>query len=76
MKSAEMFYEEPEKVIKFYYFTIVSKVKYKATNGERLKILAPSQIFKRLPITLAQVKAPNTSENVLNEISQIIYSLY
>ena len=29
-----------------------------------------------LPIALAQVKANNTSENLLNEIRQIIYSLY
>ena len=29
-----------------------------------------------LPKTLAQVKAGNTSENLLNEIKQIIYSLY
>ena len=31
---------------------------------------------QRLPITLAQVKAENTSENLLNEIRQLIYSLY
>ena len=30
----------------------------------------------RLPIVLAQVKAGNTFENLLNEIRQIIYSLY
>ena len=29
-----------------------------------------------LPIALAQVKAGNTSENLLNEIRQILYSLY
>ena len=29
-----------------------------------------------LPITLAQVKPGNTSENLLNEIRQNIYSLY
>ena len=29
-----------------------------------------------LPIALAQVKAGNTSENLLNEIRQAIYSLY
>ena len=29
-----------------------------------------------LPTTLAQVKAGNTSENLLNEIKQIIYSSY
>ena len=29
-----------------------------------------------LPVALAQVKASNTSENLLNEIRQMIYSLY
>ena len=33
-------------------------------------------MLQRLPIALAQVKAYNTSKNLLNEISQIIYSLY
>ena len=33
-------------------------------------------MLPRLPIALAQVKAGNTSENLLNEIRQIIYSLY
>ena len=31
---------------------------------------------KRLPIALAQVKVGNNSENLLNEIGQIVYSLY
>ena len=31
---------------------------------------------QRLPIALAQVKTGNTTENLLNEIRQIIYSLY
>ena len=29
-----------------------------------------------LPIALAQVKAGNNSKNLLNEIRQIVYSLY
>ena len=33
-------------------------------------------MLQRLPIALAQVKAGNNSENVLNEIRQIVYSLY
>ena len=33
-------------------------------------------MLQRLAIALAQVKADNTSENLLNEIRQIIYSLY
>ena len=33
-------------------------------------------MFKRLPIALAQVKAGNNAESLLNEIRQIVYSLY
>ena len=33
-------------------------------------------MLQRLPIALAQIKAGNNSENLLNEIRQIIYSLY
>ena len=33
-------------------------------------------MFQRLPIALAQVKAGNNSESLLNEIIQIVYSLY
>ena len=33
-------------------------------------------MLQRLPISLAQLKAGNTSQNLLNEIRQIIYSLY
>ena len=33
-------------------------------------------MLQRLPIALARVKAGNTSENLLNEIRQITYSLY
>ena len=33
-------------------------------------------MLQRLPIALAQVKPGNNSENSLNEIRQIVYSLY
>ena len=43
----------------------------KKKKGTGLKILTPNQILKRLPIALAQVKAGNNSESLLNEIRQI-----
>ena len=46
------------------------------TKGKGLKILTPKQMIQILPIALAQVKAGNNSENLLNEIRQIVYSLY
>ena len=50
---------------------------YKAKHeGKGFKILATNQMFKRLPIALAQIKAGNNSESLLNEIRQIVYYLY
>ena len=46
------------------------------TNQSKLKILTSNQMLQRLPIALAQIHAGNNSENLLNEISQIAYSLY
>ena len=48
----------------------------KEQEGKGLKILTPNQMLKRLPIVLAQIKAGNNSESLLNEIRQIAYSLY
>ena len=45
-------------------------------RSERVKILTPNQMLKRLPIALAQIKAGNNSQSLLNEIRQISYSLY
>ena len=45
-------------------------------DPSKLKILTHKQIIQRLPIALAQVKAGNNSESLLNEIRQIVYSLY
>ena len=46
------------------------------TDHSKCKILTPKQMLQWLPTALAQVKAGNNSENLLNEIQQIIYSLY
>ena len=42
---------------------------------EQTIILTPKQVHQRLPIALAQVKEGNNSENLLNEMRQIVYSL-
>ena len=44
--------------------------------GQGLKILTPNQMLIRLPITLAQLKAGNNSQKLINEIRQLLYSLY
>ena len=55
---------------------MASKVKNEATKGTGLKILTSKLKLQRLPIALAQVKAGNKSENLLNEIRKNVYSLY
>ena len=45
-------------------------------QGQGLKILTPDQMLSRLPITLAQLKAGNNSQKLINEIRQLLYSLY
>ena len=49
---------------------------HKVSDHSNLKILTPKQMLQRLPIALAQVKAGDTSENLLSEIIKNIYSLY
>ena len=73
-----MFYKVRNKAIKFYddYSLMMSEAKYRATKGTWLKILTPKQMLQRFPIALAQLKAGNNSESLLNEIRQIVYSLY
>ena len=76
--NIETLYKARNEAIKFYddYSLIMSEAKIKATKGKGLKILTPKQMLQRLPIALAQVKAGNNSESLLNKIRQIVYSLY
>ena len=58
---------------------MISEAKNKAknnTNGKGFKILTPKQMLQRLLKALAQVKAGNNSENLLNKVRQIVYYLY
>ena len=50
----------------------MSEAIYKIKQGTGLKILTSKQMLQRLPIALAQVKAGNNSENLLNEIEKIV----
>ena len=55
---------------------LITTQKIVKLRGKELKIVTPKQMLQRLPIALAQVKAGNNSESLLNEIRQILYSLY
>ena len=48
----------------------------KQQNDKEIKILTPKQMLQGLPTALSPVKVGNTSENLINEVCQIIYSLY
>ena len=71
-KSAYALYVGRE-VILYEFRKIILPIKIK---GKRIIILTPKQMIQRLPIALAQVKSCNLSENLKNEIRQIIYYLY
>ena len=66
MSKEERINKQSDKIV-----NIVKKVfKFNKQNqeGQGLKILTPSQMFSRLPITFAQLKAGNNSEKLKNEI--------
>ena len=73
LESVSAFYEGRELILNVFRSGIVPK---EETQGKELKILTPKQMLQGLPIALAQVKAGNTSANLLNEIRQLVYSLY
>ena len=80
LKNLYNFYEGREKVLNTFnsnIFPIKNKgTGYLESKPSSFKILTPNQMLKKLPIFLAQIKAGNNSESLLNEIRQIAYSLY
>ena len=81
LASINMFNNARDNAIRFIegYGSMILEAKrlvIEEQEGKGLKILTPNQMLKRLPIALAQVKAGNNSESLLNEIRQIVYSLY
>ena len=67
-KSSTDFFDE--------FTSRTSETGHQAKQGTGLKMFTPKQVLQRLPIVLSQIKAGNNSENLLNEIRQIVYSLY
>ena len=57
------------------YAKNMSRNVYESRQGKRLKILTPKQMLQRLPIALAQIKAGNNLDSLLNEIRKIVYSI-
>ena len=71
-------YESREKVVQMFnnYAKNMSINIFESKQGAGLKILTLKQMLRRLPIALARIKTGNNSESLLNEIRQILYSLY
>ena len=68
--------ESDEKNMGIKIFKIVDKIlefasKERKQKEEGLKILTPNEMLRRLPISLAQLKAGNNSEKLKNEIRQL-----
>ena len=82
IKNVKNLYDSRQKIIDLFnnYSKIRSEDLYKSkqnkAEGKGLKTLTPKQMLQRLRIVLSQVKAGNNSENLLNEIRQLVYSLY
>ena len=82
LKNLHNLFEGRERVLNA-FDTKILPTKFKGTgfsdkvsDHSNLKILTPKQLVQILPIALAQAKAGNTSENLLNKIRQIIHFLY
>ena len=75
IQNVENVFDLREKTVDFFrdYSFLLSDAKFKAKYGRGFKILTTKQMLQK---ALAQVQSGNTSENVLNETRQIIYSLY
>ena len=74
MGEEEKEIEKPSEII-----DIVEKIlEFNKQNqqGKGLKTLTLNQMLSRLPITLAQLKAGNNFEKLINEIRQLLHSLY
>ena len=82
INNLEKRYMYKEEVTNFFrdYAEMLSDANYDSkqneTDGKGLKILTSKQMLQRLPISLAQVKTGNSSKALLDEIRQIVYSLY
>ena len=70
-----MLFKGRNEAIKLYddYFSMISDAKTQAIKEEKqigtgLKILTPKQMLQRLPVALAQVKAGNISENLVDQV--------
>ena len=72
LDNLSKFYKDREDIIDSFddSTTMASQARYKAikkTKGKGIKILPPKQMLQRLSIAIGQVKAGDTSDNLLNQ---------
>ena len=75
MSEDEKEIEKPDKILKIVEEILDFNNKQNQI-GKGLKMLTPSQMLSRLPISLAQLKVGNNPQKLRNEIRQLLYSLY
>ena len=73
MSEDEKKIEKPDKILKI--VEEILEFNKQNQSGKGLKILTTNQMLGRLPIYLAPLKAGNNSEELKDEIRQILYSL-
>ena len=74
MPKEERETEKPDNIVKL--VEEILKFNKQKQEGQGIKILTPSQMLSRLPISLAQLEAGNNSEKLKNEVRQLLYSVY
>ena len=74
MPEEERETEKPDNIVKL--VEEILKFNKQKQEGQGIKILTPSQMLSRLPISLAQLEAGNNSEKLKNEVRQLLYSVY
>ena len=74
MSEEEKEIEDPESIVEI--VEEILKFNKQKQEGQGIKILTPNQMLSRLPISLAQLEAGNSSNELNNEIRQLLYSLH
>ena len=69
MSEQEKETEDPDEIVKLVELILEFN---RQQQGQGLKILTPSQMLSRLPISLSKLKAGNNSEKLKNEIRQLL----
>ena len=72
MSEEEKESKKPDKIVEI----VEGILKFNKQTQEGKGLITPCQMLSRLPISLAQLQAGNSSEKLKNEIRQLLYSLY